>query len=680
VSSFAKIGVYNGSDDKSLELNWHTKKDIKRLTTSKKILWQKLRNKNNPKRDLLLRKYKAVCKLICSKIRLATLHAENSIINSNDVKKFYKFANHKLGSKKKIRIQTIQCPSGKLTTDPLEKAELFNTFFSNCYTDDNYFLYDMHKYMPTAPSTELSVINFPVFEVLSIVSNLSNSHTITPDGFSARTIKVLGKALAEPLSRLFELFFMHAYIPGEWKIGVVTPVHKNGLRSSVSNYRPISITSVLCRVMERIIKKQTMCYMTLNNYLCEEQHGFQERRSTTTSLMESTLNWVEHIDDGSSMDVLYFDLAKAFDSVVHSKIIEKLKFYGISDNLLRWFSEFLTDRFQCVSIDGTKSQYYPVRSGVPQGSVVGPLLFTIFVNDLPNYLNNNPLDKVASIAMSRRPNHIVKLYADDLKLFGAVNCGRDAAFIQTSIDRLLNWCCEWQLKVNASKCGVLHLGADNLNHTYYVNGLALQNLSTVIDLGVEIDPDLNFKCHIEAIVKKARARCAVFLRNYISRDASLMKRFFLSFVRPILETNSIIWSPKQAEFIDKIERVQRSFLSKVDGFKSLSYSNRLSNLSLHSLQYRRNIADLIFFFKLHTGQVNCNIDNYFNYKMPTATRGHSLKLDYPRVSHDFARRFFNYRIVELWNKLPSSALTCVTIEGFRRCLFRSLPDCLNNPN
>ena len=242
------------------------------------------------------------------------------------------------------------------------------------------------------------------------------------------------------------------------------------------------------------------------------------------------------------------------------------------------------------------------------------------------------------------------------------------------------WCCEWQLKVNASKCGVLHLGANNLNHTYYVNGHALQNFSTVIDLGIEIDSDLNFKCHMEAIVKKARNRCAVFLRNYISRDAGLMKRFFLSFVRPILETNSIIWSPKNAEFIDKIERVQRSFLSKVEGFKSLSYSNRLSNLSLHSLQHRRHISDLIFFYKLHTGRVICNLDNYFNYKAPAFTRGYALKLDYPKVSHDFARRFFNYRIVELWNKLPSSALTCGTVEAFRNCLLRSIPDCLDNAN
>jgi hypothetical protein len=205
VSTFAKVNVYHGSDDRSLELNWHTHKNIKRLTTSKKYLWQKLRNKRNPNRNLLLRKYKAVCKLIYSKIRLAKFHVEKMIINSNDVKKFYKFANQKLSNKKK-RIQTIQSPSGKLTIDSLEKAELFNTFFSNCYTDDNHLLPDMDKHLLTTPSTELSIINFPVLDVFSIVSNLSNSHTITPDGFSAKTIKVLGKALAEPLSRLFEFF------------------------------------------------------------------------------------------------------------------------------------------------------------------------------------------------------------------------------------------------------------------------------------------------------------------------------------------------------------------------------------------------------------------------------------------------------------------------------------------
>ena len=201
--------------------------------------------------------------------------------------------------------------------------------------------------------------------------------------------------------------------------------------------------------------------------------------------------------------------------------------------------------------------------------------------------------------------------------------------MQASVDCLHDWCNTWQLKINTSKCGVLHLGANNLNRTYYVNGQSLQNLSSVNDLGIQIDQGLTFKHHIDDVVNKARARCAVFLRNYISRDAGLMKTFFTSFVRPILETNSIIWSPETVEYIDKIERVQRFFLSKIDGFKFITYSKRLENVGLNSLRYRRVLFDLIFLFKILTGHAICNIYSHFNCKAPYITRGYTFKLDFP---------------------------------------------------
>jgi hypothetical protein len=380
------------------------------------------------------------------------------------------------------------------------------------------------------------------------------------------------------------------------------------------------------------------------------------------------------MDNRSSVDVLYFDLAKAFESVVHSKLIAKLKCYGVTNNLLRWFNEFLTDRFQCVSIEGEKSAYLPVTSGVIQGSVVGPFLFTIFMNDLSAYLKQNAIGSSMNFPASYCPDHILKIYADDLKLYSVVDCGRDADFLQASVDCLHDWCNTWQLKINTSKCGVLHLGANNLNRTYYVNGQSLQNLSSVNDLGIQIDQGLTFKHHIDDVVNKARARCAVFLRNYISRDAGLMKTFFTSFVRPILETNSIIWSPETVEYIDKIERVQRFFLSKIDGFKFITYSKRLENVGLNSLRYRRVLFDLIFLFKILTGHAICNIDRHLNFKAPYITRGHTFKLDFPDAITNSARNKFNYRIVDYWNKLPCSALNCISIDSFHNCLQRYMPD------
>ena len=199
-------------------------------------------------------------------------------------------------------------------------------------------------------------------------------------------------------------------------------------------------------------------------------------------------------------------MAKAFDSVVHTKDVLKLKACGIADNLLRWFEAF---RFQCESIEGVNSCFLPVKSGVIQGSVIGPLLFTIYINDLTNYLKGcnvippNPADNNYSA-------NETKLYADDLKLYSVVHSKFGGGTLQNAIGRISDWCNAWQLKINLKKSGVMHLGKNNMNYVYYLNGEVLQSFTSVSDLGIEVDQSLNFKTHIEAIVRKARARCSMF--------------------------------------------------------------------------------------------------------------------------------------------------------------------------
>jgi len=223
---------------------------------------------------------------------------------------------------------------------------MFSDTFSQSFSVDN--LHIPHCTHVVLPKCNLASIVFPISEVINQLIKLKPSRTQTPDGFSSYTIKLFGCSIARPLSLLFEHFFAHNFIPQHWKMSYINPVHKKGTRSNAANFRPIAITSILCRVMETVIHKQLIAYLTSNYLLSPHQHGFQSSKSSSTNLLESVTDWIFKIDAKNSIDVLYIDLSKAFDTVVHTKLHLKLCWYGISDNLLHWLTSFFTTRMQSL--------------------------------------------------------------------------------------------------------------------------------------------------------------------------------------------------------------------------------------------------------------------------------------------------------------------------------------------
>ena len=221
-----------------------------------------------------------------------------------------------------------------------------------------------------------------------------------------------------------------------WLKAVITPIHKKGNKSLPSNYRPISLTSVLSKIMESIIRDEMLVHLTKQNHLCDEQHGFVPGRNCTTQLLLCLEEWTSMIEDKKDFDIIYTDFPKAFDSVAHQRLLLKLELFGITGEIMNWIKSFLHGRTQCVKIDGKVSAWKPVLSGVPQGSVIGPLLFVIFINDIPNQLKFNTC----------------KLFADDCKLYGNLN-------------ELDVWTKTWQLLFNASKCKRLCILEREINET-----------------------------------------------------------------------------------------------------------------------------------------------------------------------------------------------------------------------
>ena len=316
------------------------------------------------------------------------------------------------------------------------------------------------------------------------------------------------------------------HLPNDWKQAHVTPVYKKGSRVLAANYRPISLTSPIVKLLESIIRDFIMDHMLSNHLFTEHQHGFISGRSCTTQLLTALDYWSESLDKGYSVDIIYLDFRKAFDVVPHTRLLTKLEAYGVCGNLLQWIRNFLVGRKQRVVLNGCSSTWSNVLSGVPQGSVLGPLLFSLYVNDIPSLVDSPIL-----------------LFADDTKVYRAIKCREDHLQLQSDIDKLLVWSNMWQLKFNIAKCTLLHLGKPHSYGDYKLDGVAISQSNIVKDLGVLIDTDLKFHAHTSMVVARANRLLGIIKKSFEHLDHIMFLRLYKSLIRPMLEYGNIIWGP-----------------------------------------------------------------------------------------------------------------------------------------
>jgi hypothetical protein len=344
----------------------------------------------------------------------------------------------------------------------------------------------------------------------------------------------------------------------------------------------------------------------------------------------------------------------AFDSIVHSKLVFKLSNYGINGNLLQWISSFLTCRLQCVVTEHCFSDWLPVVSGVPQGSVLGPILFILYIDDI-------------GVICSGSVTH--KLFADDLKLYTTIKSDIDRASLQTALNRLQQWCIDWQLTINIEKSHVLHIGKNNSQFPYTLNGSQISAADTVSDLGVIIDPILKYDAHINNLVGKGFQRVGVLFRGFASRSVRVLKKAYITFVRPVLEYASSVWSPHLIKHIDSIERVQKYFTRRIPSLRDLSYPERLAAIDLEPLELRRLKADLTLYYKCLHNLIALPPDVYFAESEQTSfTRSGGSRLLRPQCNTNwFDNDFFN-RCLNCWNALPADVVNADTVIRFKQLL------------
>lgn len=599
----------------------------------------------------------------------AQIDYESSL--SSKVKSAPKLIHQYIRSKKvgAPSVGPLKSNSGRLTADCGEMAELFATKFSQVYTTHELSAPLPHQRL--APGEILTNIDISIDDVRNVISSLESDSSMGPDGIHPCLLKSCTN-LISPLHMIFKQSLREGRLPANWKRSTIVPIFKKGSRHIPLNYRPISLTSVCCKSLEKLIAKGLYEYLESHNALSSDQFGFRRGRTVDDQLLLVYNDVTSWVDSGYVVDIVLFDFSKAFDVVCHTTLVTKLKQLGIGGRLLDWISDFLIGRSMSVSVSGISSTPRPVHSGVPQGSVLGPLLFLIYVNYIPSYIKTK-----------------CKFFADDLKLYmkirhdNSLPQAQDLSAVQRDIDSVHRVASSWGLNFNPAKCALLRchrgtvdwLAAGALQY-YHLENSDLNLTESHKDLGILIDNSLKFHAHIKTTVGKTAGLATNLLRTTHCRSAEFMMTIFKTHIRPVLEFGSPVWNTGYIGDLKLLESVQRRWTKHIDGLSDQSYADRLKTLNLYSVQGRLLRADLIKCWKIFNNASSISPQDLFCANALSITRGHRHKIAKPHTSTECRRRFFSVRVIDHWNTLPDSVVSASSVNAFKQGLHQALGDLL----
>ena len=386
---------------------------------------------------------------------------------------------------------TISFESLTATSDG-DKANLFNAYFHSVFTKSSYIL--SHVDLLPSPQSTLSDISISEDDVYSALVSLDPTKSMGIDGISPKLLKHCALALYQPLHHLFLLTFSQSYIPEEWRTHLITPILKSGVKSKVNNYRPISLLCSVSKGLEKIIYDKIISFVVEH---IKAQFGFLQHRSTLHQLLTFTKYISDSFKNNAQTDVIYLDFIKAFDSVAHNELFAKLWSFGITGTNWKWFQAYLTSRRQCVHFNNITSELLPVLSGVPQGSVLGPILFLVFINDLPD-----------SILSSQ-----VTLFADDTKCFKSVHSSLDSYSLQQDIHRLSLWSRQWTLNFNEQKSPAA------INNTYFIVNQFINKI--IIETWVSLCPVISAGVPTTVIFCPMPTKCFIYCDEVLAQPIVL---------------------------------------------------------------------------------------------------------------------------------------------------------------
>ena len=523
-----------------------------------------------------------------------------------DPKTFFNFVNLKRRSQTfPSRMKLNNCDEANCD---ISISNLFAKFFQESYNCDTYSCGNNYPF--TVPCCNF--IGVPVITADDILCNIRStklSFCAGPDKIPNSVLKFCANSLVTPLKYLFNLSLRAEIFPDVWKDSFVMPLHKKGSKTEISNYRGIAKLNSIPKLFEKIVTVHIV--HSVAPIISTAQHGFTKGRSINTNLLEFTKNAIGGFANGCQTDVIYTDFSKAFDSVNHDLLSFKLDKIGFPPALIGWLRSYLLCRTQRVLFNGIISNAITVSSGVPQGSHLGPILFILFLNDLPAVIN--------------RVN--ILAYADDIKLYTCVTDVNCCHRLQADLSYMSKWCDVNMLILNCDKCKCMSFSRRQIiTFNYQINNVFLDRVFLFEDLGITLDPKLNFNAHVDKITNKAKAMLG-FVKRWSKEfaDPYTTKLLYTSLVRPGLEYGCIIWNPSYNIYSDRIESVQKQFLLfalrhlRWNQNENLpSYVSRLKLIDLPTLHSRRSMLSVLFLHKLIIGDVQSNfLLSCINFNVPS---------------------------------------------------------------
>ena len=632
--------------NQKVKCKWLTK-EVQRLREAKKKAWIKYQKSNRNKK--FYEEYKTKLRQSVRENKRAKLAFETKLANNikTDCKSFYSYVSSK--SRSNSKIGSLKDENNKVISENKEKANLMNRYFSSVFTTENLqSIPEPMRVFNGGPMEVLQNITTTEQEVLQKLKSLNVNKSTGADEIHGKLLYELRYELVKPLTHLFNLSLRSGAVPQDWREANVTPLHKKGSKFQVNNYRPVSLTSVVGKIVEGIVKQRLVSHLEEHSLIKDSQHGFLRGRSCLTNLLDFLEDTTKELDQGSPVDIVYLDFSKAFDKVSHIRLVKKLAAHGIGGCMLEWIQSWLKNRRQRVFIDGEFSEWADVTSGVPQGSVLGPICFLIYINDIEGGL----LSKLGK-------------FADDSKLIKSIKSQNDSEILQRDLEKLEKWADEWQMEFNVDKCSVIHLGKSNPCTEYTLCNKALKCSDKERDLGVVVDKTLKFSDQSNIAVNRANATLGMIKRNVVSRNKDVITKLYKGLVRPKLEYCVQSWRPFLRKDIDKIEKVQRRATKMIFECRNLPYEDRLRLAGLTTLEQRRDRGDMLEVFKMVKGFNKINSSKMFTLSTIKNTRGHRYKLNKNRSRLEIRRNFFSQRIVNKWNSLPSGVVESDSVNSFK---------------
>ena len=489
---------------------------------------------------------------------------------ATDSKSFYAYVRSKQNVRDKVG--PLVDNAGNIITQGFLMAEELNMHCSSVFTrEDTSSIPVSETNFKGSEGERLGQLVVTPEVVVSKINNMKENESPGVDGISPKILKETVEQISTPLAHVFNMSLKEGIVPFEWKEANIIPVFKKGSRNKSVNYRPVSLTSVICKLLETIIRDHMMDFLIKHKLINPSQHGFLKAKSCLTNLLcflEEITKWV---DDGSPVDVIYLDFQKAFDKVPHQRLISKLKSHGMGNSIINWIEQWLTDRRQRVVVDGEVSSWKPVLSGVPQGSVLGPILFLVYINDLEEGVSGK-----------------IFKFADDTKLFRKVKEIGDNFFLQDDIDKLVKWSEKWQMLFNFGKCKCLHTGSGNTGMNCEMGGTILSK--TVKEKVLEVTMNANMKfsklCRIAA--SKGNQVLGMIRRNITYKEKSLIIPLYKAIVRPHLEYCIQAWNPHLRKDVDMLDKIKRRATKLIPELRYLTYEERLKECGLTNTRNSKN--------------------------------------------------------------------------------------------